>query len=281
MNEVVGNISEFAQRGNLNAWIMAAIVLVITTCVSHALVKLVKRLSSVDGIPLPSSTILVNTVRIVIWALELSMLSACFGVDVNGIVAALGIGGVALSLGLQDTIKNFIGGVQVTLMKIVKPGDHIIVGGVEGIVQDVSWRQTVVKDYENVVHLIPNAVINAGEVSKVTPENLVSTMLSFTTDTRDLDATIREMELLAKRAVEEVAELEKDPWILLTQIGEYGTWAKMRFVLKDVTYAREARDAALRAVSIYTRVNASEIPHVPVSEGREGVNNDSAQLIGS
>ena len=54
-------------------------------------------------------------------------------------------------------------------------------------------------------------------------------------------------------------ELEKDPWILLTQIGEYGTWAKMRFVLKNTDHVREARDAALRAVSPYTHVNASEI----------------------
>jgi hypothetical protein len=61
--------------------------------------------------------------------------------------------------------------------------------------------------------------------------------------------------LLAKDAVQTVAELEKDPWILLTQIGEYGTWAKLRFVLKDMTHVREARDAALRAISPYTRIN--------------------------
>ena len=88
---------------------------------------------------------------------------------------------------------------------------------------------------------------------------LVITMLSFTNDGRDLDEMIREMERLAKEAVEKVTPLEKDPWILLTQIGEYGTWAKMRFILKDATYAREARDAALRAVSPYTRNNADDL----------------------
>ena len=60
--------------------------------------------------------------------------------------------------------------------------------------------------------------------------------------------------------MEEVAELERDPWILLTQIGEYGTWAKMRFVLKDMDHVREARDAALRAVSPYTRMNFEDVP---------------------
>ena len=78
-------------------------------------------------------------------------------------------------------------------------------------------------------------------------------------DGRDLDEMTHEMELLAKQAVEKVTPLEKDPWILITQIGEYGIWAKMRFVLKEATYAREARDAALRAIAPYTRNNAPDM----------------------
>ena len=279
MDQLVEDVGDFTRSGGIQALIVAAIIILITALVSHATVKLIRKLSSVDGIPLPSSSILVNVARVVIWALGISiMLSSCFGVDVNGIFAALGIGGVALSLGLQDTVKNFIGGVQVTIMKIVSPGDHIIVGNTEGIVQDVSWRQTVVKDYENIVHFIPNAVINSTQVSKVEPEHMVSTMLSFTNDTRDIDEVIREMELLAKEAVEEVAELERDPWILLTQIGEYGTWAKMRFVLKDITLAREARDAALRAVSPYTRLNSSEVLTLR-GPSIEGEHNDLASSV--
>lgn len=239
---------------------IALAMFLITAVVVHLAAKVLTRAMQVDGIPIPSSSILVNIVRGALWVIGIStILSACFKVDVNGIVAAVGVGGVALSLGMQDTIKNFIGGLQVTLMGIVRPGDHIIVDGVEGIVQDVTWRQTTVIDYEKNNIIIPNAVVNATTVQKVTPEFLVSTMLSFTNDGRDLDKMIPQMEALAKEAVEKVAPLEKDPWILLTQIGEYGTWAKLRFVLKDVEHAREARDAALRAVSPFTRNNAPDV----------------------
>ncbi len=262
MDGLVQWIHGLAQGDHLQQWIIAIVIVIITFAVSHFVSALIRRVTSLDGVPLPSSSILVNIARIAIWVVGLSiMLSACFDVDVNALLAAFGVGGIALSLGLQDTIKNFIGGLQVTLMRIIRPGDHVRIGTTEGIVQDVTWRQTVVKDYENNVHLIPNAVINATEVEKIEPSYIVTTNLSFTNDTRDLDAMVREMEQLAKHAVEEVAELEKDPWILLTEIGEYGTWAKMRFVLKDVAHAREARDAALRAVSVYTRVNASEVLH--------------------
>ena len=260
MSDPVNAIRSFIDGDNMQAWFVAIALVVATAIVSHIVTKLIRRLMQVDGLPVPASSILVNVARSAIWIVGLSiMLSACFNVDVNALLAALGIGGVALSLGLQDTIKNFLGGLQITLLGIVHPGDHIIVGNVEGIVRDVSWRQTTVKDFENVLHLIPNAVINSTTVSKVEPDLLVSTMVSFTNEGRDLDALIREMELLAKSAVEEVAELEKDPWILMTQIGEYGMWGKMRFVLKDVAHAREARDAALRAIAPYTRLEPEKV----------------------
>ena len=260
MGDITSSVQDIA-RGNLLILIAIAVVIMVLTAVAARLTsKLIRRLTQSDGVPLPSSSILVHIARGTIWLIGLStMLSACFDVDVNGLLAALGIGGVALSLGMQDTIKNFIGGLQVTIMGIVKPGDHIIVDGVEGIVQDVTWRQTKVRDYEHVTYIIPNAIINAATVEQVEPNFLVTTMLSFTNDGRNLDIVIPEMERLAKEAVEKVAPLEQDPWILLTQIGEYGTWAKMRFVLADVTHAREARDAALRAVSPFTRNNAPDV----------------------
>lgn len=257
MEQWVRNIVETSEH---YAFVVAVVLLVVTAIVARFAVRLVRRLLSHDGVPLASSSLIENIVRVLVWVLGGSfVLSTCFDINVAGLIAALGIGGVALSLGLQDTLSNFIGGLQVTLMSIVKPGDHVKIGSTEGIVQDVTWRQTVVKDFENNVHTIPNSSINSGEVEKIEPSNLVATMLSFTNDTRDINETIRAMELLAKEAVEEVAELEKDPWILLTQIGEYGTWAKMRFVLKDMTHVREARDAALRAVSPYTRLNPEDV----------------------
>lgn len=260
MDAVVEWVHGFADDGELQRWAAAILIIIVTAIVAAMASRLIRRITSSDGVPLPSSSILVNIVRVTIWIIGVSiMLSACFNIDVNALLAALGIGGLAISLGMQDTLKNLIGGLQVTFMKIIKPGDHVIVGATEGIVQDVTWRQTVVKDFENNTHLIPNALVTATEIEKIEPDCMVSTMLSFTNDTRDIDSLIREMELRAKSAVEEVAELEKDPWILLTQIGEYGTWAKMRFVLKDTSHVREARDAALRAVSAYTRVNASDV----------------------
>ncbi len=259
MDANIESVQGFITGGGLRDIIIAVFILAITAVIAHILTKLIKRIMQSDGAPLPSSSILVNIGRISVWAIGLCvMLSSCFGVDVNALLAALGIGGVALSLGLQDTIKNFIGGLQVTLMRIVKPGDHVLVNGVEGIVQDLNWRHTVLKDYENVVHIVPNSVINASVVQQVKPEFLVSTVVVLNTDGREVDDVLRHVEAAAKEALQGYPVV-KDPWMLVTQIGEYGVWAKMRFVLESVDQAREARDAALRAIAPFTRNNACDL----------------------
>ena len=78
-----------------------------------------------DSVPIPSMSIYVNLGRIAVWAIGLTILcSTCFGFDVTGFVAALGIGGIAISLGFKDTISNLISGVQVSSLKIMVPGDQ-------------------------------------------------------------------------------------------------------------------------------------------------------------
>lgn len=260
MEPTVETLQGFIHGDHIRSLIVAIIIMVVTAVVAHVAIKVVRRLMHSDLNPLPAMSLVVNVARIAIWIMGLSvMLSVCFGIDVNALITALGVGGIAISLGLQDTIKNFIGGVQVIVMGIVRPGDHIAVGNVDGIVTDVTWRHTVVEDYQKAVYLIPNSQINSTTVTKVLPPFFVGNTIVFNNDGRDLDATIAEMEKLAKEAIERVTPLEKDPWILITKIGEYGSWAKLRFVLKSPGKAREATDAALRAIAPYTRANASDV----------------------
>ena len=59
---------------------------------------------------------------------------------------ALGIGGLAVSLGLKDTIANVIGGFGLMLGRVIQPGDYVKVAGITGTVKDINWRQTIVRE---------------------------------------------------------------------------------------------------------------------------------------
>lgn len=115
--------------------VLWAIALVVATAiVARIASRALRHFLDRDSNPLPSSSIIINIARGVIWATGASIiLDACFGVNANALVAALGVGGIAVSLGFQDTLSNLIGGLQVTFMGIVKPGDNIEVGAERGV----------------------------------------------------------------------------------------------------------------------------------------------------
>ncbi len=128
----------------------------------------VSRLLHQDSNPLPTSSIIVNIVRAIIWIMGASViLDTIFNVNTSSIIAALGVGGIAVSLGFQDTLANLIGGLQVTFMGIVKPGDNIEVGSETGVVQDVSWRHTTIRDALGQTVIIPNSIISTTALVRV------------------------------------------------------------------------------------------------------------------
>ena len=128
-----------------------------------------------DSNPLPTSSIIINIVRAIIWIIGASIiLDSCFNVNTSSLITALGVGGIAVSLGFQDTLSNLIGGLQVTFMGIVKPGDNIEVGSEAGVVQDVSWRHTTIRDSLGQTVIVPNSIISTTALVHLLPANRVA-----------------------------------------------------------------------------------------------------------
>ena len=143
-------------------WVITAITVVVILSLTAVCARLVMRfmrklLHFNEEKNLPSSSIFVNIARASVWVLGICiMLSTCFNVDVSAAITAMGIGGIAISLGFQDTISNLIGGLQVSLMRIVKPGDNIEVGSSSGVVKDVTWRHTTIRNSAGAEVIVPN-----------------------------------------------------------------------------------------------------------------------------
>ena len=106
--------------------ISAVVILAITAVVARLTRRFLGRVLAInEERDLPSSSIFINIARGAVWITGVCiMLSTCFRVDVSAAITALGIGGIAISLGFQDTLSNLIGGLQVSLLRIIKPGDN-------------------------------------------------------------------------------------------------------------------------------------------------------------
>lgn len=87
-----------------------------------------------------------------------------FGVDVTTGLAALGIGGLALALGAQKTIENFVGSVTVITDQPVRVGDFCMVGDTKGTVEQIGMRSTRIRTLERTVVTIPNGEFSSSKI---------------------------------------------------------------------------------------------------------------------
>lgn len=215
-------IKDFIEGGMLARIIAAFVALVVISFVCHFFVRLTKRRLSREDSALPQSTVFVNVVRVVVWAIGLSMIMRyVFGVDVNGMVAALGVGGIALSLGLQDTISNFIDGLQMSLMGTVAPGDHVEVRDRKGVVRDVTWRTVSIDTANGQTVIVPNTVLNDSALVKLPPEEKIIVPVSLYKNFDSIEDASKQMCDAVKEEVSKIAVVTKDPIILFTAVSEF------------------------------------------------------------
>jgi len=78
---------------------------------------------------------------------------------VSALIAGLGIGGLAIALGLQDTLANFFGSIFILFDRPFKIGDRIQVEGVDGIVEEIGLRSTRIRTLSKTLAAIPNKTV--------------------------------------------------------------------------------------------------------------------------
>jgi moderate conductance mechanosensitive channel len=81
-------------------------------------------------------------------------------IDIKPIIAAAGIGGIALGLGAQNLVKDYIAGFFLLLEDQVRVGDVIKIGDASGVVEDIRLRVLMLRDLSGNLHIIPHGSIN-------------------------------------------------------------------------------------------------------------------------
>ncbi|HXK49888.1 MAG TPA: mechanosensitive ion channel family protein [Clostridiales bacterium] len=107
------------------------------------------------------------------------------GFDIMALIAGLGIGGLALALAAQDTVKNVFGGVMIFIDKPFKIGDRVLIDGNDGFVTEVGIRSTRIKTLLNRIITIPNSRFAESSIENISaePHRKVVVNLGLTYDT--------------------------------------------------------------------------------------------------
>lgn len=161
-------------------------------------------------------------VRGLIWSLGIIIGLDNAGFDIMALIAGLGIGGLALALAAQDTVKNIFGGIMVFIDKPFKLNDRIKVNGHDGMVQEVGIRSTRIKTLEGRVITMPNATFSESSIENVTAEPsrkvLLNLGLTYDTSPEKMEEAITTLE---KLLVDFKEHVEDDHLISFNNFGDF------------------------------------------------------------
>ena len=115
---------------------------------------------------LPSTGIFKGLVNVSIYALGFLIILQSFGISITPLITALGVGGLAVSLALKDTLSDLFGGINILLSQTMREGDYVeLDNGYQGYVVNIGWRYTTLRERQNNLISIPNSVLS-GSTSK-------------------------------------------------------------------------------------------------------------------
>jgi small conductance mechanosensitive channel len=101
-----------------------------------------------------------DVARLVILFVGMTMILSEVGVDLKPLLAAAGLGGLAIGFGAQSLVKDLISGFFILWENSVRIGDVVEVAGVAGVVEEIELRTIKLRDLSGNVHVVPNGVID-------------------------------------------------------------------------------------------------------------------------
>ena len=194
---------------------------------------------------------IINAIKVLIIILGLAAVLDLWGIKIGPVVAGLGLFGVAVALGAQDLFKNLISGILVLVERRFQVGDWIYVEGIiEGIVENIGFRSTVIRRFDKSLATIPNfqfaekAVINNSLITNRRIDWMIGVEYRTTSDQlkkikQEIENYIRSSrEFLISEETMLSVEIDKFAassidirLICYTKSGDYVDWLKVKDAL--------------------------------------------------
>lgn len=100
--------------------------------------------------------LLSRIVRMLVLILMFTLVISEWGYSINGVVAGLGLGSVAIALAAKDTVSNILAGIIIVSEKPFGKGDWILTPEVEGFVEDITFRSSRIRTFADALVTVPN-----------------------------------------------------------------------------------------------------------------------------
>ena len=207
----------------------AAIILSVTITVAGVLGSVVAAASERRALAVAVTGLFRTAVRLTVLVIGGLVLLSSLGIAITPILTALGVGGLAIALALQDTLANLFAGIHLLADRPIRVGDYVRLSAenVEGQVLDVGWRSTRIRMLQNNVVVVPNkrvaeSVITNFDLDETRMGLSIRVAVGYDADPDQVERALVEE---AKAAVGQVPGLLGEPPPIVRLIPGFGDYS--------------------------------------------------------
>ncbi len=167
----------------LHLLLEAAIILSVTVTVAGLAGSLIGRAAE-RALGVSVTGWMQTSARLLVLIVGGLVLVSSLGIEITPILTALGIGGLAVALALQDTLSNLFAGMHLLADKPIRVGDYVKLSeGVEGVVVDIGWRSTRLRMLQSNIIIVPNQKVAQSIITNYDlPDSRMSLLLRVSVD---------------------------------------------------------------------------------------------------
>jgi small-conductance mechanosensitive channel len=221
------SFSEIPARhlGYLSKILYIIIIVAVTLACANLSGGLFRNYIQKSNLPLPTTGLAYGIVKGTILVIGFLIILSVLGISIAPLITALGVGGLAVALALQDTLANLFAGIHILMERSIRVGDFIkLETGQEGYVDDITWRTTRVRMLPNNIVVIPNNKLAQSVVTNYyLPERRMSlpiaVSVSYESDPDQIERILLEE---AKKGVADIPGLLSDPEPVVRFIPGFG-----------------------------------------------------------
>lgn len=205
--------------------IYVILIISVTLAAANLAGKIFRNYVQRSTLPIPTTGLAYGIMKGTILVIGFLIMLTVLGVSITPLITALGVGGLAVALALQDTLANLFSGIHVLMEQSIRVGDFIkLESGEQGYVEDITWRTTRIRMLPNNMVVIPNNKLAQSIVTNYyLPDKRMSVMIpigvSYAADPEKVEEILVDE---AKKAVGEIPGLLGDPEPFVRFIPGFG-----------------------------------------------------------
>jgi small-conductance mechanosensitive channel len=194
--------------------LLVLLILSMTLAAARIAGAAVRHYGSTSSGVVPGTSLTQNIVSMVVASIGLLILLNSLGITITPILTAMGVGGLAVALALQDTLANLFAGFYVSLSGQIRIGDYVRLDtGHEGTVADIGWRAVTIRAMQNNMIIVPNsklaqAIVTNFHLNEARMSLRIEVGVSYDSDPDHIEAILLDE---ARLAIGQVDNLLGDP----------------------------------------------------------------------